>query len=60
MSKDWVRVNSLGDDRGSTITIGKGHIKDMGLDPDADLEVKRYPSDGEKKMFLSFREVSDV
>lgn len=49
MSKDWVRVNSLGPGRGSTLTVGKKQLKKMGLDPDADLEVKRYPTEGKKK-----------
>ena len=53
--KKWVSVNSLGDDRGVTVTIGKSQLEAAGLDPDADLEVNRYVFENRGEIRLRFR-----
>lgn len=43
--KKRVKLSSLGTNRGQTVPISAGQLRQAGLDPDADLEANRYVFD---------------
>lgn len=55
-----VTLQSLGENRGGTVNIPKGMLAEMGLDPNAEIEVHRQTFDTDRaEMRLRFYEVND-
>jgi len=48
VSKRRVNAPSLGERRGVTVPISRQLLEEMGVDPDADIEVNRRPYDTER------------
>lgn len=59
--KDRVKTYDQGDGRGHTVPISRSQLKEMGVDPDAELEVVRTPfaNSDRAEMRLRFYVVND-